>query len=91
MLYKLSRNTFLRDYGPYTYIQNIRSGADVMFKDATCFFRWLTRTPIDKDEILCKLSSEHDISAAEVENDLDSLLDPLIVQGWVLAGDDEGG
>ena len=89
MLYKLSRNTFLREYGPYTYIQNIRSGADVMFKDATRFFRWLTRTPIGKDEILRKLSSEYDISAAEVENDLDSLLDPLIVQGWVLAGDDE--
>ena len=86
MLYKLSRNTFIREYGPYTYIQNIRSGSDVMFKDAACFFKWLTRTPTDKDEILRKIKTEYDVSVSEIENDLNSLIGPLIAQGWILAG-----
>lgn len=90
MIYKLSRNTFVRDYGPYTYVQNIRQGTDVMFKDASCFFKWLTRTPIDKNEILRRIAAENDnVPMSEIQSDFDALLEPLVKQGWVLVADNE--
>lgn len=89
MQVKLSKNTFVRDYGPYTYVQNIRSNSDVMFKDASCFFKWMSRTPIDKDEIIRRIVAEfEDVTVGEVEKDLDATIKPLIDRGWILIGED---
>ena len=52
MLMRLSKNTFVRQFGPFTYVIGRINAFDQMFRDAEPFFRWLTREPIEKDELL---------------------------------------
>ena len=52
MLLKLSKNAFVRQYGEFTYVLERIKCYDQMFKDAEVFMRWITRTPMEKSEIL---------------------------------------
>ena len=48
MLYRLSKNTFVRQFGPFTYVLGRIKSFDQTFTDAEVFFRWITREPRDK-------------------------------------------
>ena len=54
MLYRLSKNTFVRQFGPFTYVLGRIRSYDQVFADAEVFFRWITREPREKAEILEK-------------------------------------
>ena len=45
MYFKQSRNAFIRQYGPYTYIVNQVSKVDQVFTDAETFTRQIAREP----------------------------------------------
>ena len=57
MLMRLSKNTFVRQFGPFTYVIGRINAFDQMFRDAEPFFRWLTREPIEKGELLKRICS----------------------------------
>ena len=55
-LLRLSKNAFVRQYGPFTYVlERIRS-RDEMFMDAEPFMRWITREARKKGEIVDRIS-----------------------------------
>lgn len=88
MLMRLSNNTYVRQYGPYTYIRDRHENSDEMFKDAEPFFRWLTRTPMDRQKILANIVTCYEgADALEIENDFNAIMSPLVVRGMVLEGD----
>ena len=45
MLIRLSKNTFVRNYGNFTYIFHKLNAYDEMFDNAEVFMRWITREP----------------------------------------------
>ena len=90
MLLKLSKNAFVRQYGNFTYVVERIKNFDRVYSDAEVFFRWITRTPLEKAEILkriCEIYSGADW--AEIERDFDEFVDGLISDGVVVAGNDE--
>ena len=90
MLLKLSKNAFVRQYGPFTYVlERIRS-RDEMFMDAEPFMRWITREPREKQDILhhiCELFAE--MERKTIERDFEEFLDQLLADGVLLAGASE--
>ena len=55
MLIRLSKNTFVRQFGPFTYVLGRIRSYDQMFTDAEVFFRWIGREPMEKSEILANI------------------------------------
>lgn len=87
MLMRLSKNTFVRYYGPYTYIRNRHGNQDYMFKDATPFFKHIERAPHEESEIIAKVVSEFDnADSGTIESDYQSLIDPLVALGMIVRG-----
>lgn len=87
MLLKLSKNTFVRQYGNFTYVMSRIASYDEMFDGAEIFMRWITRTPMEKDEILkniCSVYSEAD--PAEIAADFEEFLAPMLEEKIILAG-----
>ena len=60
MLLRLSKNTFVRQYGEFTYVLERIKCYDQMFKDAEVFMRWIPRVPMEKSEILKKICAAMD-------------------------------
>ena len=58
MLMRLSKNTFVRFYGPYTYIRNRYGNQDFMFKNSDCFFKHIGRIVREESEIISSIVSE---------------------------------
>ena len=48
MLLRLSKNAFVRQYGPFTYVLERIHAYDEMFVDAEVFMRWITRKAMPK-------------------------------------------
>ena len=87
MLMRLSDNTYVRQYGPYTYIRDRHENSDEMFKDAEPFFRWMTRIPLESEEILANISSVYgDADRDELAHDFDAIMGPLIARGLIVTG-----
>jgi len=87
MLLRLSKNAFVRQYGGFTYILGRIISFDQMFHNAEPFFRWLTRTPVEKVQIvknICDLFVDAD--EAEIAADFDGFLAPLLSAKVVLEG-----
>jgi len=85
---RLSRNGFLRQYGPFTYVFDRLEAFDEMYRDAEPFFRGLSREPREKEEIVRETLAAFDgADEAEVRRDFDELYEPLLAAGVVLAGD----
>jgi len=88
MLIRLSKNAFVRQYGPFTYILNRISAYDEMFTDADVFMRWITRTPMSVPEILrniCKVYAGTDQRI--IAQDFNEFIGPLIQEKVILAGE----
>ncbi len=86
MLLKLSKNAFVRQYGEFTYVLERIKCYDQMFNDAEVFMRWITRTPMEKTEILkniCDVFTGAD--ADEIAHDFDEFIAPLIKEKVILA------
>ncbi|MBQ6337565.1 MAG: radical SAM protein [Kiritimatiellae bacterium] len=87
MLLRLSRNAFVRQYGPFTYVLGRIRNFDMMFMDAEIFFRWLTRVPMEENLIVEKIVNEYSTSDRdEIERDFHQLMNYLIGQHIVVAG-----
>ena len=87
MLIRLSQNTFVRNYGNFTYVLHKLNAYDEMFDGAEVFMRWITREPREKAEILkniCGVYTEAD--PAEITADFEEFIAPMIAAGAVLAG-----
>lgn len=88
MLLRLSKNTFVRQFGPFTYIIGRIRAFDRMFRDAEPFFRWLTREPIEKEELLAKIYSVYvGVKESEIESDFNALMAPLVSEKIILCGE----
>ena len=79
MLLKLSKNAFVRQYGNFTYVIERIKNFDRVYSDAEVFFRWITRTPLEKAEILKRICEIYSgANCAEIERDFDEFVDGLI-------------
>ena len=88
MLLKLSKNAFVRQYGEFTYVLERIKCYDQMFKDAEVFMRWITRTPMEKSEILKNICGVYvGADADEIARDFDEFIAPLIAEKVILAGE----
>ena len=88
MLMKLSKNAFVRQYGPFTYILERIRCFDQMFKNAEVFMRWITREPMDKVQILDNICDVYADAGREViESDFEEFIVPLIKEKVVLEGE----
>ncbi len=88
MLLKLSKNAFVRQYGEFTYVLERIKCYDQMFKDAEVFMRWITRTPMEKSEILKNICGVYvGADADEIARDFDEFIALLIAEKVILAGE----
>ena len=87
MLIRLSKNTFVRNYGNFTYVFHKLNAYDEMFDGAEVFMRWITREPREKAEILKNICGVYTgADPAEIAADFEEFLAPMIEAGAVLAG-----
>ena len=90
MLLKLSKNAFVRQYGPFTYVLERIKSRDEMFKDAEPFMRWITREARDKEEIVDRILGVYQgVDRETIAKDFDEFLAPLIAEDVVLEGETE--
>jgi len=88
MLMRLARQTYVRQYGEYTYLFGKVTAFDEMFRDAEPFLRFLTREPQEKDALVDKIFAQFtEVDRATVAADFDAFMTPLIEQKVVLAGE----
>lgn len=90
MLIRLSKNAYVRQYGPFTYVVERIQNFDQVYMDAEVFFRWLTREPMDVAEVLgniCKVYEGAD--QVEINHDFNEFIAPLIRAGVLVTGKDE--
>ena len=87
MLLCLSKNTFVRNYGNFTYlIQRIKS-EDRMFHNAEVFMRWITREPEEKDIIIKKICEVYSAEDSHlIQKDFEDFIAPLIKDKYILCG-----
>lgn len=87
MLMRLSRNTFVRFYGPYTYIRNRYGNQDFMFKNADHFFKHIGRNVHEETEIISSIASGfNDVDKKIIESDFSALITPLVRLGLIVCG-----
>lgn len=87
MLMRLSKNTFVRFYGPYTYIRNRYGNQDFMFKNSDCFFKHIGRIVREESEIISSIVSEFsDVDAKIIKSDFSTLITPLVRMGLIVCG-----
>jgi len=90
MLIRLSKNAFVRQFGPFTYVLNRLSSYDEMFTDAEVFMRWITREATPLPEILgniCKVYSGTDQRV--IAQDFNEFIEPLVKEKVILVGETE--
>lgn len=87
MLLCLSKNTFVRNYGNFTYlIQRIKS-EDRMFNNAEVFMRWITRESEEKDIIIKKICEVYSAEDPQlIQKDFEDFIAPLIRDKYILCG-----
>lgn len=91
MLMRLSKNTFVRQYGPFTYVLGRIKSYDQMFSDAEVFFRWITRSPLERDVIIDNICSVYvGVTRDDIAHDFDEFFAPLIAEKIVLVGGTPG-
>lgn len=87
MLMRLSRNAFIREYGPYTYIRDRHGNQDYMFRDASLFFKHIARTPHDEAEIIASILAEFEnVDSEMIRADFITMIDPLVERGLIVRG-----
>lgn len=87
MFIALPKDTFIRQYGDYTYIFNQRTSSDYVFQDAGVFFEKIGRIPCSKDDIINNIIEKYDVDKSEVASDFFAIFEPLIKSGVIVASD----
>lgn len=83
----LSKNTFVRNYGDFTYVICRLKLQDKVYKDAGMFFKWITRTPTRKSQIISNILNVYvDVDRSEIENDFNNFLQDLQRMKAILIG-----
>ncbi len=87
MLMRLARQTYVRQYGEFTYLFGKVTAFDQIFRSAGPFFAHITRQPRDRDAIIDKIVRDYaDAPREMVVKDFDEFFAPLIAQKVILAG-----
>lgn len=88
MLMRLAKQTFVRQYGDFTYLFGRVTAFDEVFASAEPFFRHVTREPREREEIIDAIAGEYEgADRGEVAKDFDELFAPMIAEGVVLTGE----
>ena len=88
MLIRLARQTFVRQYGEFTYLFGKVTAFDQVFRSAGPFFAHITREPKDREVIIDEIVRDYtDAPRSQVARDFDDFFSPLIAQKVILAGD----
>lgn len=88
MLMRLARQTYVRQYGEFTYLFGKVTAFDQVFRSAGPFFAHLSRTPKARDTIIDEIVRDYaDAPRDVVARDFDELLASLIAERVVLAGE----
>lgn len=91
MLFRLASNSFVRQFGPYTYLFERVKALDKVYKNAEVFFRWITREATDSSVAINQILKVYDsVDRATIENDFLELISGLIKDGIVVAGSTVG-
>ena len=86
-LIRLSKNAFVRQYGPYTHLFNQLTKADLDLRDAEPFFRFLGRTAASVDDVVAQIAALFsDVDLVQVRGDFMDLLCLLAEEGFVVDG-----
>ena len=87
MLMRLARQTFVRQYGEFTYLFGKVTAFDQVFRSAGPFFAHITRQPKERDAIIDEIVKDYAAAPREmVAKDFDEFFAPLIAQKVILAG-----
>ena len=82
MLLRLSKNAYVRQYGPFTYVIERIKNFDQVYLDAEVFFRWLTREPMEIAEVLGKICKVYEgADQFQINQDFNEFIVPLIRAG----------
>ena len=85
MLIRLSKNAFVRQYGPFTYVLERIQNRDEMFLDAEPFLRWITREAREKEDIVDRIFGLFaGVDRETIKKDFDEFLAPLLEEVVVL-------
>ena len=86
-LIRLSQNTFVRQYGPYTHLFNQLTKSDIDLKDAEPFLRFIGRKPISVNNAVARIIGLFDeVEPAQVQKDFLELLGVLVEGHYVVEG-----
>ena len=87
MLIRLARQTYVRQYGEFTYLFGKVTAFDQVFRSAGPFFAHITREPKERDIIIDEIVCDYaDAPREQVARDFDEFFAPLIAQKVILAG-----
>ena len=90
MLMRLARQTYVRQYGEFTYLFGKVTAFDQMFRSAEPFFKHITRTPKDRNAIIDEMMNDYtDVDRETLSHDFDEFFAPLLNQKIILAGETE--
>ena len=90
MLLRLSKNAFVRQYGPFTYIVERIRNFDQVYRDAEVFMRWITRVAAPIEKIISNICNAFpEIPCAQIENDFWEFMSPLMTAKVVVLGETE--
>lgn len=87
MLMRLARQTFIRQYGEFTYLFGKVTAFDQVFRNAEPFLRYVTREPQDKAAVIEKIVACYSDAPRDViVKDFEAFLRPLVEERVVLVG-----
>ena len=90
MLMRLARQTYVRQYGEYTYLFGKVTAFDEVFRNAAPFLRHITRTPKREETIIDEIVAEYvDAPREMVAADFEEFMRPLLASRVVLRGESE--
>lgn len=90
MKIRLARNAFVRQYGEYTYVLNRVQAFDQVYKNASVFFRWITRKATDLEAVVARVIGSYGAEFAhEVESDFRRFVSDMVSARIFVVGEDE--
>lgn len=88
MLLRLARQTFIRQYGEFTYLFGKVTAFDEVFRGAAPFLSHLSRVPQEKSAVIDAIVRDYiDAPRETIARDFDEFLSPLLAAKVVLAGE----
>ena len=87
MLLRLSQNSYIRNYGPYTYVTNRLKDFDQVDLNGDVFLCAISRTPCEEAKILDDICVHYpETDCAIIRKDFNEFIKPLLEDGVLVAG-----